>query len=82
MVYNVRVTDTNRFGKKLSLDQMMRSFKKKCEKANVLQDMRKHEYYVAPSLKRKLKSKEARKRVERENAKKQAMLEKINKDKQ
>ena len=78
MVYNVKVTNTNKFGKKLTLDQMAKNFKKKCEKYGVLQDMRKHEYYIAPSLKRKLKSKEARKRVERENAKKQAMLNKSN----
>ena len=68
------VRNVNRFGKELTLDQMMRQFKKKCEKENILQDLRKHEYYVKPSVKRKLKSKFARQRLERELTKKQAYL--------
>ena len=68
------VRNVNRFGKELTLDQMMRQFKKKCEKENILQDLRKHEYYVKPSVKRKLKSKFARQRLERELAKKQVYL--------
>ena len=61
-----------------SLDSMIRRFKKKIEKENVMYDMLKHDYYVKPSVKRKLKSKLARQRVEREMAKKQKYLDKKN----
>ena len=76
---NLKVTNVGKFGKKLDNERMIRTFKKKCEKLNILQDLRSKEYYVAPSLKRRLKSKEARKRIERENAKKQAYLNKSEK---
>ena len=78
-VCNIKVTNVGKFGKKLNNEQMIRAFKKKCEKANILQDLRSHEYYVAPSLKKKLKSKMARKRVEKENAKRQAFFNKKDK---
>ena len=76
---NIRVTNVNRLGKRLNNEQMIRSFKKKCEKTNILQDLRSHEYYVSPSLKRRLKSKLARQRSEKENAKRQAYLNKYEK---
>lgn len=81
MVCNVKVTNVNKIGKRLNNEQMIRIFKKKCEKANVLQDMKAHEYYVAPALKKRLKSKIARQRLEKENLKKQAFLNKYNQDK-
>lgn len=59
-----------------SLESMLRRFKKKLDKENVLYDMRKHDYYISKSVKRKLKSKLARQRVERELLKKQKYLEK------
>lgn len=55
-----------------SVESMLRRFKKKVEKAGVLQDMRKHEEYVAPAEKRRLKSKLARARVAKEERKKAA----------
>lgn len=60
------VKNVNRFGKELTLEQMLRQFKKKCEKENLFQDMRRHDYYVGPSLKRKLKDKVAKQRLQRE----------------
>ena len=77
--YNIKVTNVNKIGKKLTSEQMIRSFKKKCEKSEILKDLRSREYYVAPSLKKKLKSKFARQRVERENAKRQAFFNKRDK---
>ena len=60
------VRNVNKFGKPLTLDQMLRQFKKKVEKENIMQDLRKHTYYVSPSLKRKLKDKLAYQRLIRE----------------
>lgn len=56
------------------IDSMMRRFKKKVEKADLMQDMRKHDYYVKPSVKKKLKSKFARQRVYREQMKREKYL--------
>ncbi len=47
-----------------TLDSMLRRFKKE-----VLKDLRKHEYYVAPSEKRRIKSAEAQKRARKKAAK-------------
>lgn len=41
-------------------------FKSKVKKAGVMEDLRKHEYYIKPSVKRKLKRAEAQKRRRRE----------------
>lgn len=61
-----------------SLESMIRRFKKKLEKENVMYDMRKHDYYTKPSVKKKLKSKLARQRMQREMLKKQKYLDKKN----
>lgn len=57
-----------------TIEGMMRRFKKKVEKADLMQDMRKHDYYVKPSVKRKLKSKFARQRAYREQLKREKYL--------
>ena len=60
----------NKFNKKqrkpkpLSFDQMLRTFKKKCERAGVVQEVRKREYYEKPAQKRQRKKKEAIRREE------------------
>jgi len=41
----------------------MRRFKKQCEKVGILADMRKHEHYEKPSVKKKKKAIAARKRA-------------------
>ena len=48
-----------------ALDSALRRFKKEVIKAGILIDLRKHEYYVSPSQKRRLKSEAARKRVKK-----------------
>lgn len=78
-VCNVTVTNTGKFGKQLDLERMLRAFKKKCEKLDLLHELRSHTYYVSPSMKRRLKDKEARRRMERENEKRQAYLSKADK---
>lgn len=52
-----------------SIDNMLRRFKKEVMKAEVIKDYRKHEFYVAPSEKRRLKSAEAQKRMRKKMAK-------------
>ncbi len=46
-----------------SFDNALRRFKKQCEKAGVLSEVRKREYYEKPSVKRKRKALAARKRM-------------------
>ncbi len=45
-----------------SLDSALRRFKRSCQKAGVLSEVRKREHYEKPSVKRILKSEAARKR--------------------
>ena len=52
-----------------TVDSMLKRFKKETMKSEVLKDLRKHEFYVAPSEKRRKKSAEAQKRA-RKNASK------------
>ncbi|MCH5162353.1 MAG: 30S ribosomal protein S21 [Clostridiales bacterium] len=49
-------------GENESLDSALKRFKRKCQKDNILGDMRKKEYYEKPSVKRKKKEEAARKR--------------------
>lgn len=46
-----------------SLDQAIRRFKKQCEKAGILSELRKREYYEKPSIRRKRKEIAAKKRA-------------------
>ena len=52
-----------------TVDSMLRRFKKEVLKSEVLKDLRKHEFYVAPSEKRRLKSAEAQMRAKKKMAK-------------
>ena len=51
-----------RVGENESLDSALKRFKRKCQKDNILGDMRKKEYYEKPSVKRTKKKEAARKR--------------------
>lgn len=53
------------------LDIALREFKRKVKKADIMGDLRKHEFYVPPSKKRKLKSAESLKKMKREEKKAQ-----------
>ena len=48
-----------------SFEQALRRFKKQCEKAGILSELRKREHYEKPSLKKKKKMAAAKKRVRR-----------------
>ena len=43
-----------------SLDNALRRFKRSCAKSGVLSELRKHEHYESPSVKRRKKSEAAR----------------------
>ena len=45
-----------------SLESALRRFKRSCQKAGVLSEVRKREHYEKPSVRRKLKYEAARKR--------------------
>ena len=49
-------------GKNETIDSALRRFKRTCQKAGTLAEVRKREYYEKPSVKRKKKSEAARKR--------------------
>ncbi|NPV70477.1 MAG: 30S ribosomal protein S21 [Firmicutes bacterium] len=49
-------------GKNETLDAALRRFKRQCQKAGVLAEVRRREHYEKPSVKRKKKSEAARKR--------------------
>lgn len=48
-----------------SIDSALKRFKKEMVKSGKLIEVRKHEYYVAPSEKRRLKSEAARKKLKK-----------------
>lgn len=48
-----------------SFEQALRRFKKQCEKAGILSELRKREYYEKPSMKMKKKRAQAKKRAKR-----------------
>lgn len=54
-------------GKNESLDSALRRFKKQCRASGVLSEARKHERYDKPSVRRKKKSENARKRAAKRN---------------
>ncbi|AYO30287.1 MAG: small subunit ribosomal protein [Thermoanaerobacteraceae bacterium] len=51
-----------RVGENESLDNALRRFKRQCQRAGVLSEVRKREHYEKPSVRRKKKSEAARRR--------------------
>ena len=52
-------------GKDENFDSALRRFKRECQRSGVLRDVRKHEHYESPSVKRKKKSEAARRQKKR-----------------
>lgn len=48
-----------------SFEQALRRFKKQCEKAGILSEIKKREHFEKPSVRRKKKSIAARKRLQK-----------------
>ncbi|MDX1642932.1 MAG: 30S ribosomal protein S21 [Thermoanaerobaculia bacterium] len=51
-----------------SFESALRRFKRKCEKAGVLTELKKRQYFEKPSVKRKRKEMQARKKILRKMA--------------
>ena len=49
-----------------SLEKALKKFKKKCEKAGILSDLRKHRHFEKPSEKRKRKINSAKRKQKKE----------------
>ena len=58
----VKKLSTVRVGETESVENAIKRFKRKCQKDGVIGDLRKHEQYEKPSVKRKKKQKAAIKR--------------------
>jgi small subunit ribosomal protein S21 len=50
-----------------SYESFIRRFRRACEKAGILRDLKRHEYYEKPSVKKKRKAAEGRRRAFRRN---------------
>jgi len=48
-----------------TLDEALRRFKRQVNKAGILSETRKRQYYVKPGLRRKLKAEQARRKARR-----------------
>ena len=62
------VLNKNKSRKPMPFDVAMRKFNKLVEEANIMQEVRKREYYIKPTARRKLRKQEALKRQSRLNA--------------
>ena len=51
-----------------SLDRALRRFKRKCEKSGILTELKKRQHFEKPSVKRKRKAMQARKKMLRKMA--------------
>ena len=58
---------TVKVGDNESLESALKRFKRKCQKDGIIGDLRKKEAYVKPSVEKKLKSENARKRAAKKN---------------
>ena len=52
-----------------SVDSMLKRFKRDVARSGILQDLRKHEFYIPPNEKRRIKQKAAEKRARKKAAK-------------
>ena len=62
------VLNKNKSRKPMPFDVALRKFNKLVEEANIMQEVRKREYYIKPTARRKLQKQEALKRQSRLNA--------------
>jgi small subunit ribosomal protein S21 len=67
---SIRVKDNENF------EVSLRRFKRLCEKASILADLRRHEFYEKPTWKRKRKKASAVKRYQKKLSREQMALEK------
>ena len=48
-----------------SIEEALRRFKRECDRNGIIQEIKRREYYESPSVKRKRKAQEARRKVKR-----------------
>ena len=48
-----------------SIEEALRRFKRECDRNGIIQEIKRREYYESPSVKRKRKAQEARKKIKR-----------------
>lgn len=48
-----------------SIEEALRRFKRECERDGIMQEIKKREYYESPSVRRKKKMQEARRKMRR-----------------
>ena len=48
-----------------SIEEALRRFKRECDRNGIMQEIKRREYYESPSVKRKRKAQEARKKIKR-----------------
>lgn len=58
----VKTVSVVKVGENESLDNAIKRFKRKCQKDGIIGDIKKNQEYLKPSVRKKLKSEEARKR--------------------
>lgn len=63
----VKKLSTVKVGENESLESALKRFKRKCQKDGIIGDIRKKEAYEKPSVRRKKKSENARKRARKNN---------------
>jgi len=59
--------------KNMSFEKALRIFRKKCETAGIKDELRKREYYEKPNQKRRQKINSAKRRIQRDRAREDAM---------
>lgn len=62
-----------------SMESMIKRFKRKCTKAEIIKEVKSRQEYEKPSVKRKRKSQEARRRKQKDEEKLAKTLLKLNK---
>ena len=50
-----------------SIEEALRRFKRECEKDGILAEIKKREHYESPSMKRKRKAEEAKRKIRRKS---------------
>ena len=53
-----------------NLEDAIKKFKRECEKNGILKEIKRREYYMPPSIQRKIKKQEAERRARRTKSKK------------
>lgn len=66
-----KISNKDRFGNTLDVEQMLKRFKKEVAKEGILDELKKHEYFLPKSLSRKIKSEKHQRLLRKLNKKTQ-----------